>query len=91
MASARILVDGAPVTYAYREPPEFPADSGWRFFAGDETPEYCDNPDNFAYFDCNTVANYDTNIIRLVDEPSGSAYLWDRASAKWVRKMLDVR
>ena len=44
IATDRITVDGHPVCYAYREAPDFDVDSGWRFFAGDESQEYVDNP-----------------------------------------------
>ena len=38
-ASDRITVDGMKVGYLYREPPDNSDDSGWRFFAGDESEE----------------------------------------------------
>jgi len=46
----------------YREPPRNTFDSGWSFFAGDETQGYCDNPENLALYDVNTIANYDPEI-----------------------------
>lgn len=69
-ASDRITVDGCPVGYAYREQPDHHSDSGWRFFAGDETQEYADEPNNFAIYDLNTIANYDREIVPLLDEPA---------------------
>jgi hypothetical protein len=57
IASDRITVDGRSVDYAYREAPDHDADSGWRFFAGDETQEYADEPSNFATYDVNTIAS----------------------------------
>lgn len=68
IASDRITVDGRPVGYAYREPPDHDVDSGWRFFAGDESQEYADEPANFAVYDVNTIANYDPDIVPLLDE-----------------------
>ena len=38
-------------------------DNGWRFFAGDETQEYLDDPSHSAIYELNTVANYDPDII----------------------------
>ena len=80
-ASNRITVDGKPVGYMYREEPDgdsdFP-DSGWRFFAGDETEEYTDNPDNFNVFSLNTICNYDKAIIRYLDAEYGSAFIRNR-------------
>ena len=76
LASNRITVDGCKVGYMYREAPdgsEFP-DSGWRFFAGDESEEYTDNPKNFNIFSLNTICNYDPSVMELLDSPFGTAY-----------------
>jgi hypothetical protein len=73
-ASDRITVDGLPVGYLYREEPENEIDSGWRFFSGDESQDYADNPDNFAIYDVNTICNYDAAVIPLLDSPYGSAF-----------------
>jgi hypothetical protein len=58
----------------YRETPESPIDSGWRFFSGEESQAYADHADNFAMYDINTIANYDPTIISLLDSPPGCAY-----------------
>jgi hypothetical protein len=34
-----------------------------------------ENPDNHGIYDVNTIANYDPEIIPLLDQPAGSAYL----------------
>jgi hypothetical protein len=74
LASDRITVDGAPVGYMYREQPDERVDSGWRFFAGDESQEYADNPDNFARYEVNTICNYDPAIIPFLHSPFDSAF-----------------
>lgn len=58
----------------YRETPDNDTDSGWRFFSGDETQEYADNPAHFELYDVNTVANYDPEIIQYFDAPAHSAF-----------------
>src|SRR5579859_2960318 len=73
VASDRITVDGMKVGYMYREEPDQQADSGWRFFSGDETQEYADNPDNFAIYEVNTICNYDPAIIPFLNAPHGEA------------------
>jgi hypothetical protein len=55
-----------------REQPDFENDTGWRFFSGTETQDYCDEPKNFAIYDVNTVANYDPAIVVYLDEPIGT-------------------
>ncbi len=74
IASDRITVDGKGVGFMYREPPDDPIDSGWRFLSGEETQGYVDQPANLALYDLNTIANYDPGIISLLDAPVGSAF-----------------
>lgn len=78
-ASDEILVGGFPVGYMYREDPDFSEDSGWRFLSGGETQQYVDDPDNFAIYDVNTVANYDPAIVPFLSAPIGSAFERDGA------------
>ena len=77
LASDRITVDGMPVGYLYREQPlNLPgvADSGWRMFAGDESPEYMQQPEHFEFYHLNTLCNYDCSILPLLNAASGSAF-----------------
>lgn len=74
MASDRITVDGLKVGYMYREEGDFEQDGGWRFMAGDEDDSYLSNPENFAIFDVNTIANYDPDIIGCLDAPVGAEF-----------------
>ena len=74
IASDHITVDGKPVGFMYREAPDNPHDSGWRFLSGTESQEYMDRSENFAMYDVNTIANYDPAIIDYLDAPIGSAY-----------------
>ena len=77
-ATDRITVDGANVGYMYREEPDtdsnFP-DSGWRFFAGDESDEYLNDSAKIKIYSLNTICNYDKDIIPLLDSPYGTAYI----------------
>lgn len=77
IASDRITVDGRPLGWMYREKPDDDRDSGWRFFAGDESEEYTEEPANFALYDVNTIANYEPAIVPLLNAPIGSAYKRD--------------
>jgi hypothetical protein len=74
IASDRIVVDGRPVGYMYREQPRHDLDSGWRFLAGDEDEDYMDDPSHHAVYDVNTIANYDRDIIALLDSGIGSRF-----------------
>src|SRR5689334_9403114 len=73
-ASDRITVDGRRVGFMYRQDPGEENGSGWVFLAGDESQEYLDDPANLEVYDVNTIANYDPEIIPLLQSPAGSAF-----------------
>ena len=84
LSSDRITVDGKPVGFIYREEPDSRHDSGWRFLAGDEDDDYMSDAANFELYDVNTIANYDTDVIPLLDAPAGSAFIRDPVSNELV-------
>ena len=79
-ASDKITVASERVGYMYREAPDYPEDSGWRFMSGTESDAYMDNASNHGIYDVNTIANYDPEIIPFLDAPVGSAYIRDPLS-----------
>lgn len=74
LATDHITVDGLPVGFMYREAPDGPSDSGWRFFSGKESQDYVDNARNIELYDVNTIANYDPSIIPFLKSSIGIAY-----------------
>ncbi len=74
IATDRITVDGCPVSYMYREPPHNAQDSGWRFFAGDESDAYIEQTEHHGVYEVNTIANYDRDILPIAHAPIGSAF-----------------
>jgi hypothetical protein len=74
IASDMITVRGKPVGFMYREDPDTPEDSGWRFTSGLEDQDYMDDEANHGIYDVNTIANYDPTIIPLLDSPKGSVF-----------------
>ena len=74
IATDMITVEGKPVGYMYREEPNNPQDSGWRFMSGYESQEYMDKTSNHAIYDVNTIANYDPEIIPFLNASIGSAF-----------------
>ena len=72
IASDMITVYGYQVGYMYREKPMSDLDSGWRFFSGNETQAYVNNPDNLMMYDINTIANYDQAIIPYLEMAIGT-------------------
>jgi len=90
MATDMITVHGQKVGFMYRQVPnresEFGrVDSGWTFLAGTESQEYLDDPANLEIYDVNTIANYDPEIIPLLDAPTGSAFARDAGSGRFVK------
>jgi hypothetical protein len=74
LCTDRIVVDGVPVGYMYRETPHNQQDSGWRFFAGDEDDAYMADSQRHDVYDVNTVVNYDPDILPFLDAAAGSAF-----------------
>lgn len=54
-ATDRITIEGDKIGYMYCESPTQDIDSGWRFFAGDESDEYVNDPNNSSIYDINTM------------------------------------
>jgi hypothetical protein len=73
-ATDRIMVEGKKIGYMYREAPDRPDDSGWRFFAGDEDRAYTDDSNHIGIYAVNTVANYDPDIIPYLNTPAPCAF-----------------
>jgi len=74
LATDRIMVDGREVGYMYREAAARPEDTGWRFFSGDESQAYVDDPSHIGIYAVNTVANYDPSILQHLDTPAPCAF-----------------
>jgi hypothetical protein len=73
-ATDRIVVEGRKIGYMYREKAERQGDSGWRFFAGDESQAYIDDLNHTGVYSVNTIANYDPDVIPYLDTPAPCAF-----------------
>jgi hypothetical protein len=74
VATDLITVAGNKVGFMYREEPSNDVDSGWRFMVGVESQEYMDDANNSMFYDVNTIANYDPDIIDWLDAPIGASF-----------------
>ncbi|MFP6675046.1 MAG: DUF2185 domain-containing protein [Pirellulaceae bacterium] len=74
IASDEITVSGARVELMFRAPPSGEEDSGWRFLADCDPDKFNDDVAGQGVFDVNTIANYDRDIVPLLDTPVGKAY-----------------
>ncbi len=75
IAADRILCDGYRISVMLREEPINDADTGWRFFAGDEDNEYIENGNNFGSLDINLICNYSPDVIKYLSKPVGTFIL----------------
>ncbi len=80
----KILEDGAPVGYLYREEPDNGNDSGWRFTANDESDDYIHDSANVALVSLGAVLSVDDRFIALLDSPAGSAYAFDHDTQQFM-------
>lgn len=80
----RVLRDGRPAAYLYREEPDYDDDSGWRITANDETDDYMDDAENSAYVSLGAVLNVDDSFIGLLDSPAGAAFALDAKTGRFV-------
>ena len=72
--ATKMLVDNKrKVRFMYHEKSKS-GDSGWRFFCGDETQKYTDNPDNIAIYDVQTIIDIDKSILPYLNAAPGTAY-----------------
>ena len=81
------IEEGRAIGYMYRDsrPSEQWADTGWRFFAGDESDEYSRNPDNFTIWSLNDICNLDATILGYAEAKEGSAF-GRNAKGEWQRE-----
>ncbi len=70
----RVLYDGFPIGYLYREEPDNKEDSGWRIMAGDESQEYMDDSENISWVSLGAILREDDSIVHLLGAPVGTAY-----------------
>jgi len=84
IANDRITVHGEQVGYMYPCRPDKAIGSGWNFLSGTESQAYLNDSRNLAIYEVNTIANYDPDIIPLLDAPVGSAFARDAGSGKFV-------
>jgi hypothetical protein len=90
VATDMITVEGKKVGYMYRGEPSSEEDSGWVFMSGAESQDYMDDADNMCLYHVNTIANYDQDIIPLLDSPARSAFERDAETGKFVAVEFQV-
>lgn len=73
------------IMYMYHdEPAQGQPDCGWRFFHGDETDDYANNPANIQVVSLNTVCNLCPSVLAFLEAPVNSAYGWN--GNDWIKE-----
>ena len=70
----RVLYDGQRIGCLYREAPLDEDDSGWRIFSGDESDDYLNDDDHFAYVSLGAVLNRDDSVLALLEDEVGAHF-----------------
>lgn len=71
---SRKIVEGEPVSIAYREHSKGPGDSGWKLLSGTESAQYAANPDNSCPVKIGDIKKAYPNIKPLLNAKVGSIF-----------------
>lgn len=75
LAPKRLVDNHLEIKYFYRENPDDDNDSGLRFFEGNESQEFLDNPDNIGLYDLETIIEMDSSLPAVLKYlPVGVSY-----------------
>lgn len=70
----RLVEEKSKIGFAYREQPDNDTDSGWRFFVGNESQDYVDNPDNLLLYSIEDIIKLDDSIKSILDSEINTAF-----------------
>jgi hypothetical protein len=74
LVSARVLSDGRPILWLYREAADGADDSGWRVLAGDEPDGYLDSAAHVRKAPLRDLLRLDDRLEDVLLAPAGSAF-----------------
>lgn len=69
LAPKYLIEKQKPIMYMYCEEPDNQYDSGWRFFSGEETDEYVNDPRNIGIYSIETIVKLCPDVIPYLDCP----------------------
>jgi len=84
LATRAIMESGAEVGYLFREASDFPDDSGWRIFTGQESLDFIDNDDNIEIYDLTEILKLDNSIEPYLDSPIGTELERKKGSKEFI-------
>lgn len=83
LATESLITDHKRVGYMYREC-STADDSGWRFFAGDESRDYLNEPNNINVYSVKTILEIDSSILPYLNSPPYSSYRRDNKTGEFL-------
>ncbi len=89
VVSRLVATDRQKVRWMYREEPTEPADSGWRFFSGDEAENFSEDPENFEFHPLDFVTEIDPSVAAHLERAAPVAFERERADGEFT-EVLDV-
>lgn len=70
----KLIEENSKIGFAYREKSDNDTDSGWRFFIGNESQEYVDNPDNLLLYSIEDILKLDESIKSILNSEIYTAF-----------------
>jgi hypothetical protein len=89
VVSRLVATERQKVRWMYREEPTEPADSGWRFFSGDEAENFAEDPENFEFHPLDFVTDLDPSVAPHLERAAPVAFERERADGEFT-EVLDV-
>jgi len=89
VVSRLVATDRQKVRWMYREEPTEPADSGWRFFSGDEAENFGEDPENFEFHPLDFVTEIDPSVAAHLEREAPVAFERESAEGEFT-EVLDI-
>src|SRR5215207_9562342 len=81
VVSRLVATERRKVRWMYREEPTEPADTGWRFFSGDEAEDFGADQENCEFHALDTVIEIDPSVAPYLNRTAPVAFERDTPDA----------
>lgn len=85
MVSKLVVEEKVKPKFIYREKRTREGDSGWRIFAGNESEEYLEDPENVGIYHARHIIEIDPSLRNLLLSGIGSVYEREDEKSKWIK------
>lgn len=84
IVSKEIIENNKQIGFICHEEAVFEQDSGWRFFSGFESDEYCRDSHNFVSVPLREIVAMHSELSNLIKEKSLGAWAWHNESNQFI-------